>query len=70
MKLSDAQFGVLHQIADYGFILAEEVIGPRKMDGSRKVKFVCNCLSAATMNKLQALNLITVTRAEKDRPDV
>lgn len=68
MKLTDAQWGALHQIVDHGPISAEEIHGPRDMGGKRKIKFVCNSITCATMEKLYSLKLISVDRVEKARP--
>lgn len=68
MKLTDVQFGALHQIVGRGPISAEEILGPLNMAGARKIKFVCNCITAATMQKLLSLSLISVERVAKARP--
>ena len=68
MKLSDAQWGALRQIVDHGPINAEEVVLPPAMDGSRKTKLRCHCLSRATMARLEADGLVIVTRVPEARP--
>lgn len=68
MVLTDAQYGALHQIVEHGPISAEEILGPQNMAGARKIKFVCNSVTAATMQKLLALDLISVERVAKERP--
>jgi hypothetical protein len=68
MKLSDAQWGALRQIVDHGPISAEEVVMPPAMDGSRRTKLRCHCLTSATMARLEDAGLITVARAVEARP--
>lgn len=67
-QLSDAQWGALRQIVDHGPINAEEVILPPAMDGSRRTKLQCRCLSKATMERLEADGLVIVTRVPERRP--
>lgn len=68
MKLSDAQWGALHQIVKHGPISAEEIIMPPAMDGSRRTKMRCHCLTAATMARLENAGFVTVTRTAEARP--
>lgn len=68
MKLSDAQWGALRQIVDHGPINAEEVVMPPKMDGSRRTKLRCHCLTQATMDRLEASGLVIVTRVPEAHP--
>jgi hypothetical protein len=68
VKLSDAQFGVLWHLVDHGPIKAEEIVGPRKMDGTWKTTLQCHCMTAATMSRLEAEELVTVERVPAPRP--
>lgn len=68
MKLSDAQWGALRQIVDHGPISAEEIVMPPAMDGSRRTKLQCHCLSQATLQRLETAGLVTVTRTPEARP--
>ena len=68
MKLSDAQWGALRQIVDFGPISGEEVVMPPAMDGSRRTKLQCTCLTKATMERLEADGLVIVTRVAEPRP--
>lgn len=68
MKLSDAQYGVLSQIIRFGPISAEEVIMPPAIDGSRRRRLSCHCLTAATMANLENSGLVSVARTAEARP--
>jgi hypothetical protein len=68
MKLSDAQWGALFQLAEHGPIVAKEIILPVAMDGSRRTKLQCHCLTKATMDRLEAEGLVVVKRAALSRP--
>jgi hypothetical protein len=67
-KISDAQFGVLHQLLEFGPITAEEIKLPPAMDGSRRTKLRCNYLTAATMQKLEIGGFISVRRESAKAP--
>ena len=68
MKLSDAQFGVLHQLKEFGPINTLEIAGPPGMDGKRKVKLETGKLTAATLAKLLDMGLVAISRGEVFRP--
>ena len=68
MKLSDAQWGVLRQIIDFGPVTAKEVVMPPAMDGTCRTKLQCHHMSKATMERLEADGLIHVTRTPEPRP--
>lgn len=68
MKLSDAQWGALRQILDHGPIKATEIVLPPSIDGSRKTKLSCHCLTKATMDRLEADGLVVVQRTAEPRP--
>lgn len=67
-KLSDAQWSVLAHIEAHGPFKALEVMGPRKMDGSRKIKIESNVLNVATLDNLSRRGLVHVERGETRRP--
>lgn len=67
-KITDAQLGVLWQIAEHGPLAAIEVMGPPKIDGSRKIKIECHALNAATLDSLCRNGLVTVERGSTSRP--
>lgn len=67
MKLSDAQFGALSTLREFGPIRAVEVQGPRGMDGKRKTKLECHVMNIATLSKLQSDGLVTVSRTPLPR---
>ena len=68
MKLSDAQWGALWQIVSFGPITAEEIIMPKAMDGSQRVKLQCHYFSAATLSRLEGAGFVTVQRCASQRP--
>lgn len=68
MKLSDAQFAVLHQLREFGPINTHEIYGPVGMDGKRKAKLETGMLTAATLGKLCEMGLVAVSRGEAFRP--
>lgn len=68
MKLSDAQFGALSTLQQFGPNDAIEVIGPPRMDGTREVKLQWNGASGATLGKLEAAGLVSVNRKPLGRP--
>lgn len=68
MKISAAQFGVLHQLHEFGPINTYEIAGPVGMDGKRKVKLETSKLTAATLAKMVELGLVAVSRGEVFRP--
>ena len=68
MKLTDAQFGVLHQLREFGPINTYEVEGPPNMAGKRKVRLETSKLTSATLDALLAKKLVTVSRGEAFRP--
>ena len=67
-KISDAQWGVLWQIAEHGPLAAIEVMGPPRMDGSRRIKIECHALNAATLDSLCRNGFVTVERGDTARP--
>jgi len=67
-KLSDAQWGFLRSIEDFGPRTAIEVIGPPKMDGSRRIKLENCAVSAATLDNLRRRGLVHIERGEVKRP--
>lgn len=67
-KLTDAQWGALRQIIDFGPIEAEEIVGPPAMNGQRKTTLRCHCLTKPTMERLEADRLVIVTRVPEKRP--
>lgn len=64
MKLSDAQFGALSTLAQFGPKELVEIHGPRGMDGRRKIT-VQGLMSAPTLAKLEQAHLIAVDRSGK-----
>lgn len=68
MKLSDAQFGALHQLREFGPINTFEIAGPADMSGKRKTKLDTGQLSAATLSKLVTMGLVAVSHGEIFRP--
>lgn len=68
VRLSDAQFGVLSQLIEFGPITAEEILLPPSMDGTRKVKIHSHILTQPTLAKLEASGLVEVSRSEQKRP--
>lgn len=68
MKLSDAQFGALHQLREFGPINTVEIAGPPGMDGKRKTKLDTGKLTAATLSKLVSLGLVAIVHGEIYRP--
>jgi len=68
VKISDAQWGVLWQLAEHGPLSAVEVMIPPKMDGSRRVKIECHALNAATLDTLRRNGLVHVARGATARP--
>jgi len=67
VKISDAQFGALLNMKENGPISAIEVRGPIGMDGKRKAKLECNVMNIATLNRLHAEGLVTVSRTPMTR---
>jgi hypothetical protein len=61
-KISDAQFGALDTLIQFGPVKAIEVAGPKSMDGSRKIKLECHAMSPATLANFEANGYVTVTR--------
>lgn len=68
MKLSDAQFGVLSTLNEFGPVNAVEIEGSLGMDGTRKAKLECHVLNAATLAKLEDAGLVAVSRGTTYRP--
>ena len=68
MKLSDAQYGALRQMVEFGPVTAEEIVGPKAIDGSRRVKLQCNYFTAATLSRLEEAGLVTVQRVVAPTP--
>jgi hypothetical protein len=62
MKISDAQFGALSTLREFGSINAVEVRVPDDMNGKFKVKLECHVMNVATMRKLEAAKLVAVSR--------
>jgi DNA-binding MarR family transcriptional regulator len=62
MKISDAQFSVLHTLRESGPKTATEVILPPSMDGTRKTKLEWNVATGLTLAKLEAAGLVVVAR--------
>lgn len=62
MKLSDAQYGALSTLREFGPVNAVEVLGPPAMDGKRKVKLECHVLNVTTLAKLEDAGLAAVSR--------
>lgn len=67
MKLSDAQFGFLQTLIDYGPQTITEVHGPRGMDGKRKITLQ-GSIAGPTLTKLEDAAMIHVARGEAQRP--
>jgi hypothetical protein len=68
MKLTDAQFGTLNTLAEFGPQQAVEVHGPRGMDGKRKVRLEWRGVSAQALAKLSSDGLVHVARKPLPRP--
>ena len=68
MKLTDAQFGVLHTLRSFGPKEAIEVLGPLGMDGKRKTKLEWNVASGPTLAALEAAGLVAVQRMPTTAP--
>ena len=68
VKLSNAQWGALHQLADFGPIEAKEIVMPPAMDGSRRTKLDCHYFTAATLSMLETAGLVAVMRNQAARP--
>ncbi len=68
MRISDAQYGVLHQLKEFGPINTSEVYGPLNMAGERKVKLETGKLTKTTLDKLVSLGLVAVSHGEPYRP--
>jgi DNA-binding MarR family transcriptional regulator len=62
MKLSYAQFSVLHTLDMHGPKSAVEVILPEGMDGKRKTRLEWNMATGPTLSKLESAHLVTVSR--------
>jgi DNA-binding MarR family transcriptional regulator len=62
MKLTDAQFGALHTLNQFGPSAAVEVLQAPNMAGVRKVKLQWHVANAATLSKLEAAGLVAVAR--------
>lgn len=67
-RISDAQWGALSHLIDHGPITAEEIVMPAAMDGKRRTKLRCHCLTQATLSRLEADGLVSVTRTAEARP--
>ena len=61
MKISDAQWGVLHQLKEFGPINTHAIHGPKDMSGKRKTRLETHLLTEATLTKLVDLGLVTVS---------
>lgn len=68
MKLTDAQFGWLSTLSEFGPSDAIEVVGPPAMDGSRKVKLESHLGSTVTLSALERSGLVAVRRQSFGRP--
>lgn len=68
MKLSNAQFGALSTLNDYGQKAAIEVIGPPAMNGNRYIKLECHFMATKTMAALEEARLIHVARQPGTAP--
>lgn len=68
MKMSDAQFGALNTLREFGPKEAIEVVMPPSMDGREKVRLEWNVASSATLAKLEAAGLVVVNRQSIGRP--
>lgn len=62
MRISDSQYGALCTLRDHGPQKVLEVLGPPKMDGSRKAKIEGSFVTAQTLNRLEQLGAISVQR--------
>jgi hypothetical protein len=68
VKISDAQFGALLSMRDNGPVKAIEIIGAPTMDGKRKAKLECHLMNIATLSRLEAEGLVSVSRTPLPRP--
>jgi hypothetical protein len=68
MKLTDAQAGALHTLAQFGPKQGVEVRMPPAMDGSRRIKLECHIMNAPTLAKLEASGLVSVVREQLPTP--
>lgn len=68
MKLTDAQFGFLSTLQEFGPRDAIEVVGPPAMDGKRKVKLESHLGSSATLAALERAGFVDVRRESLGRP--
>lgn len=68
MKLSAAQFGALHTLAEFGPKTATEVVLPPAMDGKRRVKLEWNVATAPTLAKLEDAGFVSVERQDAGHP--
>ncbi len=68
MKLSDAQYGALRTLSEFGPKEAIEVVGPVRMDGKRDVKLQWNVATGQTLRKLEDARLVEVVRIDLGRP--
>jgi hypothetical protein len=64
MKITASQFGVLCTLRDFGPQNVVEVLGPPKMDGSRKAKIEGFLLTAPTLDCLERNGLVSVQRGD------
>jgi hypothetical protein len=62
-RLTDAQFGVLCRLVDYGDICAEEIPGPVGPNGKRKSRLISPYLNITTLKKMEDEGLVTVRRS-------
>lgn len=67
-KLTDAQFGALHTLREFGPKHGVLVYGPATMNSRRKAKLECHVMNAATMMALEERGLIRVERGGPLRP--
>lgn len=63
MKLTPAQFGVLHALDQFGSKPAVEVLHAPSMDGKRKVKLEWNGTLISTLEALEGAGLVSVARS-------
>lgn len=68
MQLSDAQFGALCTLREFGPVRAVEVVQSPNMAGARKVKLQCHAMNAVTLAKLEAAGLVSVARDPLSQP--
>lgn len=68
MKLTDAQYGALHTLREFGPKSAIEILLAPAMDGSIKAQLQCHFVSAPTLARLEADGLVHVSRSEAVAP--